>query len=196
MQKAGPELAKIKEKYEGKTSAEARQKMAAETFEVYRKYEANPAMGCLPMVVQMPIIFALYSVIGYTYELRHANFLWINDLAQPDRLFTLPFKIPFHGTDAFSVLPIVMVFLYVGQQAMQPKPTDPKQAEMQRTMRFMMPVFGFMFYSLPSGLVLYIIATTIFGMSEQWYIERMLKRLDAAKETDLLTKPATVSTPS
>jgi YidC/Oxa1 family membrane protein insertase len=178
MAKLAPEIKKINDKYEGKTSQEAKTKKNMETMALYSKHGANPLAGCLPVFIQMPIFFALYNVLNYTYELRHAEFvLWINDLSQADYLFTLPFQIPFHGTDVFSVLPIVMLFCYIGNQKLTPKPADPKQAETQKIMKFMLPMFAFLFYTVPSGLLLYFITSMAVGMGEQFYIKRLLKNV-------------------
>lgn len=179
MQKLAPEIQKIKDKYEGKTSQEAKQKMTMETMGLYSKYGVNPVAGCLPIFIQMPLFFALYNVLNYTYELRHAKFFsWIDDLSQADYLFELPFTIPFHGTNVFSVLPIVMLFLYIANQRMTPKSTDPKQAETQKIMKFMLPMFAFLFYTVPSGLLLYFITSMSVGIGEQFYIKRMLKNME------------------
>jgi YidC/Oxa1 family membrane protein insertase len=188
MQKLGPEIKKIKDKYEGKTSQEAKQKMTTETMALYSKNGVNPVAGCLPVFIQMPVFFALYNVLNYTYELRHAKFFfWITDLSQADHLFTLPFMIPFHATNVFSVLPVVMLFLYLANQKVTPKPTDPKQAETQKIMKFMLPMFAFLFYSVPSGLLLYFITSMSVGIGEQFYIKRLLKNMDL--------KPAPPSAP-
>ncbi|MDF1664764.1 MAG: membrane protein insertase YidC [Planctomycetota bacterium] len=179
MQKLAPEIQKIKDKYEGKTSQEAKQKMTMETMGLYSKYGVNPVAGCLPIFIQMPLFFALYNVLNYTYELRHAKFFsWIDDLSQADYLFELPFTSPFHGTNVFSVLPIVMLFLYIANQRMTPKSTDPKQAETQKIMKFMLPMFAFLFYTVPSGLLLYFITSMSVGIGEQFYIKRMLKNME------------------
>lgn len=179
MQRIQPEIEKIRQKYEGNESPEARQKMTLETFALYQKYNVNPVMGCLPMFLQFPIFIALYNVLNYSYELRQAHFIfWIDDLSRADHLFTLPFAIPFHATNVFSVLPIIMIILYFFNTKMQPAPADPKQAEMQSVMKIMLPVFGFLFYTLPSGLLLYFLTSTSIGMAEQFYIKRMLKGLE------------------
>lgn len=179
MQKLGPQIQKLKAKYEGKTSPEAKQKMAVEQMELFRKNKVNPVAGCLPMFIQLPIFFSLYNTINYSYELRQAPFmLWIQDLAKADRLFTLPFEIPFHETTAFSVLPLLVMGLYLLQQKLSPKSADPKQAEMQKMMKFFLPIMALLFYTLPSGLLLYFVMSTAVGILEQLYIRRMLKNLD------------------
>lgn len=198
MQALNPELQKIQAKYEGKTSAEARQKMQMEQMQLYSKHGVNPLTGCLPMFLNFPVFIALYNVLNYSTEMRHAPFLfWIDDLSRADHLFTLPFKIPFHNTDAFSLLPIVMVGLYLANQSLQPKPKDAKQAEMQKTMRYVLPVIGFMFYTMPSGLLIYFITNTSVSMLETVFIRRQLEQEDAARSVaeldskgDLKLKPA------
>jgi YidC/Oxa1 family membrane protein insertase len=175
MQKLQPELTKLREKYEGKSSKEAKEKMAMEQMTLYRKAGVNPLAGCLPMFIHIPVFFALYNVLNSSYELRQAPFmLWINDLSQADQLMMLPFEVPFHGTRVFSVLPIIMIVLYFLQTRFQPKSADPKSQEMQNMMKFMLPVFGFLFYTVPSGLLLYFITNSLVSMLEMIYIRRLL----------------------
>ena len=169
-----------------------------EQMQLYSKHGVNPLTGCLPMFLNFPVFIALYNVLNYSTEMRHAPFLfWIDDLSRADHLFTLPFKIPFHNTDAFSLLPIVMVGLYLANQSLQPKPKDAKQAEMQKTMRYVLPVIGFMFYTMPSGLLIYFITNTSVSMLETVFIRRQLEQEDAARSVaeldskgDLKLKPA------
>jgi YidC/Oxa1 family membrane protein insertase len=132
-------------------------------MELFKKEGVNPVAGCLPMVVQIPVFFALYKVIFITIEMRHAPFFgWIRDLSAPDptNIFTLFGLIPFDPT----VLPVFGHFLHLGiwpvimgismffQMKMNPEPTDP----VQKTMFTYMPlIFTFMLGSFPAGLVIY-----------------------------------------
>ncbi len=148
--KIRPYLDKINEKYKDDPS-----KKSQEMMKLYREHNINPfgAMrGCFPMLLQMPIFFALYILLDQAVELRGQSFLWVHDLSAPDRLFALPFSIPFMG-NAFNVLPILMaVTQYFTSRLMSTNISDP----MQRQMMYMMPVlFFFITYSMPSGLMLY-----------------------------------------
>lgn len=179
MQKLGPEINKLKEKYsskDGSMTREQQQAFQAAQMELWRKHEVNP-VGCIgPLFLQMPIFIGLYNALNYSFLLRQSEFaLWITDLSQPDVLFRLPFSLPLLGTNAFSVLPLVMVATYVFQQQLQPKPTDERMAEQQRMMRWIMPLFGFLFYTMPSGLMLYFITSSVWGMAEQKVIKSKLE---------------------
>jgi len=137
---------------------------------------ANPLGGCLPMLVQLPIFFALYRALTVSIELRQAPFvLWIKDLAQPDRLFILPMSLPVIHNE-FNLLPLLMLVAMVVQQRMMPKAATPEQAQQQKMMAFLMPVFlGAILYSLASGLNLYILTSSLFQVVEQWVIKRHIE---------------------
>ena len=153
-----PKIAALKELY-----PDDRQKQQQAQMELFKKEGVNPVAGCLPMVVQIPVFFALYKVIFITIEMRHAPFFgWIKDLSAPDptNIFTLFGLIPFDPT----VLPVFGHFLHLGiwpvimgismffQMKMNPEPTDP----VQKTMFTYMPlIFTFMLGSFPAGLVIY-----------------------------------------
>jgi len=167
MQKLQPIMAKIREKYKND-----KQKMNQEMMGLYKTYKVNPMSGCLPMIVQLPVFFALFRLLGSSIELRHAPFmLWINDLAAPDRLFHFPFSIPFmtppHGIPVLTLLMGASMFI---QQKMTPTPGDPAQAKM---MMFMPVIFTFMFINFPSGLVLYWLINNLLSIGQQY---RILKR--------------------
>lgn len=151
MQKIQPEINKIKEKFKDNP-----QKMQQETMALFKKAGANPLGGCLPLVLQMPIFFAFYKVLYAAVELVGAPFVgWISDLSVKDPYFVLP------------VLMTVMMFL---QQKLNPSAsTDPTQ---QKVLMFMPIIFGFIMKDLPSGLVLYICVSTIFGITQQLFVYR------------------------
>lgn len=131
------------------------QKMNKEIMELYRLHKVNPFGGCLPLLLQMPIFFALYNALMRSIALRGAKFLWIKDLSEPDRLFTLPVSLPMLGNE-FNILPIVMALGMFFQQKLTSASTSGTSAEQQKMMLIIMPVmFGFIFYRMPSGLVLY-----------------------------------------
>ena len=164
MQKIQPRMAKIREKYKND-----KQKLNQEMMALYKTYKVNPMGGCLPMVIQIPVFFALYRLLGSAIELRHAPFmLWINDLSAPDRLFRFPFSIPFmappYGIPVLTLLMGVSMFF---QQKMTPAPGDPTQAKI---MMFLPVVFTFMFINFPSGLVLYWFVNNILSIGQQYRI--------------------------
>ncbi len=167
MQKLQPIMAKIREKYKND-----RQKMNMEMMSLYKTYKVNPMGGCLPMLVQLPVFFALFRLLGSSIELRHAPFiLWINDLSAPDRLFHFPFSIPLMSPPCgIPVLTLLMGASMFLQQKMTPTPGDPTQAKM---MMLMPVIFTFMFINFPSGLVLYWLVNNILSIGQQY---RILKR--------------------
>ncbi len=166
MQKLQPRLAKLREKYKGN-----KEQMNKEMMALYKTYKVNPMGGCLPMVIQIPVFFALYRILGDSIELRHAPFiLWINDLSAPDRLFHFAFKIPFmsppYGIPVLTLLMGASMFI---QQKMTPTPGDPSQAKI---MMFLPIIFTVMFINFPSGLVLYWLVNNILSIGQQYRIHR------------------------
>ncbi|MDZ7698972.1 MAG: membrane protein insertase YidC [Deltaproteobacteria bacterium] len=166
MQKLQPMMAKIREKYKND-----KQKLNQEMMGLYKTYKVNPMGGCLPMVIQIPVFFALFRVLGNCIELRHAPFmLWINDLSAPDRLFHFPFSIPFmtppYGIPVLTLLMGASMFL---QQKMTPTPGDPTQAKI---MMFLPIIFTFMFINFPSGLVLYWLVNNLLSIGQQYRIHK------------------------
>ena len=143
MQKLQPLMTEIREKYK-----DDQQKQNVETMKLYKDYGVNPAGGCLPMLLQMPILFALFSIFRSTIELRHQPFVsWMSDLSAPDILVTLPFKIPLLGMSFISGLALMMAVTMFVQQKMTIK--DPRQ----KSMVYMMPVmFWILFNSFPSEI--------------------------------------------
>ena len=175
MQMLQPKLKAIEEKYAGQTKPEMKQKKEMEKWDLMKKEGANPASGCLPMFIQMPIFFALYGVFSRAFDIRQASFLWIQDLSLSDRLATFSF-----WPHQLNLLPVIYIGFSIFQSLRTPKPenADPQQ-EMNRKMMMFMPVmFGFLFYSMPAGLVLYFAASSIFGFVESWYIKRFVLKVD------------------
>ncbi len=131
------------------------QRLNKETLELYKKHKVNPFSGCLPMLLQLPIFFSLYQAIMRLISLKGAHFLWIKDLSMPDRLFTLPVNLPVISNE-FNILPILMAIGMFVQQKASMKSTSASSAEQQKIMMIVFPImFGFIFYRMPSGLVLY-----------------------------------------
>lgn len=162
MQKLQPKMVKIKEKYKGDPA-----KMNQEVMNLYKTYKVNPLGGCLPMVLQIPVFFALYKVLLQSIELRHAPFmLWISDLSAPDRLW-LGFDIPYLG--GLPVLTLLMGASMYIQQKLTPTTADPAQAKI---MQFLPVVFTFMFLNFASGLVLYWFVNNLLSILQQKLINR------------------------
>jgi YidC/Oxa1 family membrane protein insertase len=131
------------------------QKMNKEIMELYREHKVNPLGGCLPLLLQMPIFFALYNELMRSIVLKGATFLWIKDLSEPDRLLSLPKGLPVIGGE-LNILPIIMAIGMFLQQKISLANTSGEAAEQQKIMLIVMPVmFGLIFYRMPSGLVLY-----------------------------------------
>lgn len=175
MQKLQPHIKKLQEKYKGD-----KQKLGAEQMKLMREAGANPLGGCLPMIIQLPIFYALYKALMVSIELRQAPFvLWISDLAQPDRLLTLPFTLPVVANE-LNLLPLLMLAAMFWQQKISPKPATPEAAQQQKIMMLFMPIFlGAVLYRVASGLNLYILVSTLFGIGEQWIIRRHLAAQEA-----------------
>ncbi len=173
MRRLQPEMAKLKERYEDDRLAFQKELMA-----LYKREKVNPAAGCLPILIQMPVFFALYKVLFVTIEMRHAPFFfWIRDLSAMDHsnIFTLFGLLPWN-TPSFlhlGVLPIIMCATMVLQMRQQPTPPDPVQA---KVIKFMPYMFLFMFASFPAGLVLYWIFSNIFSIIQQEIISRKYRK--------------------
>jgi YidC/Oxa1 family membrane protein insertase len=166
MKKIQPLMKDIREKYKND-----KKKMNEEVMSLYRTYKINPLGGCLPMVVQLPVFFALYRMLYQAIELRHAPFfLWIDDLSAPDRLFNFGFSIPFMEPPyGIPVLTIIMGATMLLQQKMSPPMGDPTQAKM---MMFMPLIFTVIFINFSAGLVLYWLVNNILSISQQYYIQK------------------------
>jgi YidC/Oxa1 family membrane protein insertase len=165
MQEIQPKLKALQEKYK-----KDKEKLNQATMQMYKEEGVNPLAGCLPLVVQMPVFFALYQGLSHTISLRMQPFFgWINDLSQPDALFQLPFDLPFLGSD-FNVLPILMALAMYVQGKVAPTTAGGGQMAAMTTM---MPLFMvFIFYNMPSGLVLYWLVNTILQVYQSWKIHR------------------------
>jgi YidC/Oxa1 family membrane protein insertase len=163
MQKIQPMMAALKEKYK-----DDRDGLNRAVMELYRDHKVNPLGGCLPMLVQIPVFFALYKALMFSIELRHAPFyLWITDLSGPDNLFGQMLGLPF----VIGPLPLVMGATMFIQQKMTPSNMDPVQAKMMLALPV---VFTFMFLNFPSGLVLYWLLNNILTIGQQMYINKLV----------------------
>jgi len=170
MQNLQPMVQELKRRYK-----DSPQEMNQQMMALWKKEGVNPMGGCMPMLVQIPVLFALYSALRSSIDLRGAPFvLWMDNLAAPDVLFHLPFSIPGLGP-AISLLPILMGAAMVARSAISPAMpgmTGPA-AQQQVIMKWIMPiVMTFIFYKMPSGLVLYWLVNSVIGVWQQVMINR------------------------
>jgi YidC/Oxa1 family membrane protein insertase len=167
MQSLQPQIAAINEKYRNVGMRDPRKaQQNQEVMELYKRHGINPMGGCFPMLLQIPFFIAFYKVLTVSIEMRHANWLWVTDLSQPEHL---PIK----------VLPIAMIATQFVMQKMTPSTTvDPTQ----RKMMMLMPLFlGYMFYWMSSGLVLYWLTGNLVGIAQQWFFNRTITAADVAQ---------------
>jgi YidC/Oxa1 family membrane protein insertase len=158
MKKLQPMMAKLREKY-----ADDKEQLNKEMMQLYKTYNVNPAGGCVPMVLQIPVFFGLYKALLGTVALRHADFIhylpftdivWLADLSAKDPLY---------------ITPIIMGATMFLQQKMTPSAGDPTQ---QKIMMFMPLIFTFLFLNFPAGLVVYWMVNNILSIAQQWMIHR------------------------
>ncbi|MCX5646982.1 MAG: YidC/Oxa1 family insertase periplasmic-domain containing protein [Phycisphaerae bacterium] len=193
MSKLAPRAEEIKKKY-GNNKAELNKKL----MELYREQGASPIMGFLPMFLQMPIWIALWSAIYMSIDLRGAAFLpfWITDLSAPDALVSWPpITIPLVGWQVHSLnlLPILMGVAFYLQQKIMPMQqpsaaSNPQMAQQQKIMTIMMPLmFPLMLYNGPSGVNLYIMASTFGGVFEQYVIKKHIQEKEEQEAQGLVS---------
>ncbi|MEM1409554.1 MAG: membrane protein insertase YidC [Pseudomonadota bacterium] len=172
MRKVAPEMKRIQERYK-----DDKMKQQQEVMGLYKKYKINPAAGCLPVLMQMPIFFALYKVLFTTIEIRHEPFLYIPDLSEqdPTTIFNLFGLLPFDPTLApvigpflgLGILPLLMGAAMWVQTKLNPPPADPTQA---LVFSFLPLIFMFIFAPFAAGLVLYWFWNTFLGVVQQYFI--------------------------
>lgn len=154
MRKLQPKLQALKERY-----ADDREALNKAMMSLYQKEKINPFLGCLPILIQLPVFIALYWVLLESVELRQAPFmLWINDLSSPD---------------PYYILPVLMGLAMWGQMRLNPQPPDPIQAKIMMMMPLMMVAFAVI---MPSGLVLYWVVNTVLTAAQQWQINRVIDK--------------------
>jgi YidC/Oxa1 family membrane protein insertase len=158
MQLVQPEIKKIQEEYRDQP-----EELQRRTIALFKERGVNPISGCLPMMVQMPVWFALYSVLLSAVELYHTKFLYLEDLTQPDPYLALP--------------TLVMGMMFLQQRMMPTGNMDPAQARM---MKLMPLVFGLLFFMFPAGLALYVLVNMLLSIFQQWYIKRTFKSPETA----------------
>ncbi|MHC4123191.1 MAG: YidC/Oxa1 family insertase periplasmic-domain containing protein [Planctomycetota bacterium] len=188
--KLAPKVEEIKKKY-----ANNKTEMNKHVMALYKEQGASPFLGMVPMFVQMPIWISLYSAIYTSIALRGEPFLpfWITDLSAPDALIRFQeFSLPIFGKiNSFNLLPILMGVAFYLQQKMMPSQasaaTNPQMAQQQKMMKIMLPLmFPLMLYKAPSGLNLYIMASTFAGVIEQYVIRKHLKQQDQLESQGLV----------
>ena len=173
MSQLNPKITSIREKYKD-DPVKANQQI----MKLYKEEKINPAGGCLPMLLQLPILYALFGVFNSTIELRNESFLWIKDLSSPDVILNLPFKIPIFGISQISGLALAMGVTMFIQQKMTV--TDPKQ----KAMVYIMPVMlTLLFFSFPAGLNLYYFMFNLFSITQQWWTNKKTPKT----ETEVVT---------
>ena len=166
MQELQPKINALKDKHKDNA-----QKLNKETMAMYKKNKVNPLGGCLPMMLQMPVFFALFTTLRNAIELKGTCFIpgWIPDLSLPDTVFYLGALIGKQGVYPLNILPILMSMTTILQQKFTAQSADPRQAKMM----LFMPVFMlFIFYNFPSGLVLYWLTNNILSIAQQAWIRK------------------------
>ena len=160
MQALQPQIKAINDKYKGISMKDPRKtEQNQEVMDLYKKNGVNPVGGCLPMLLQLPFLWAFYKVLGVAIEMRGSHWLWVSDLSQPESL-------------AIHILPLLLVATQFLMQKMTPQPgVDPAQAKM---MMFMPLMFGYMFYFASAGLVLYWLTGNVVGIIQQWLLNKTM----------------------
>lgn len=165
MQALQPEIKAIQEKYAGKKDAKDQQRMQAEIMQLYKTHAVNPLGGCVPMLIPMPVLFALFFVFANTIEFRGVSFLWLPDLSRPDPVYVIPLLM---GASMFALT-------WIGQRGLPPNPQT-------KMMMYVMPgVFTFMFLNFSSGLNLYYAVSNLASLPQQWLISKERRKKMGAK---------------
>ncbi len=177
MQALKPQIDAINAKYKKLSLTDPRKAdQQQETMALYKQNGVNPMGGCLPMLIQLPFFIAFYKVFTVSVEMRGATWLWVTDLSQPESL-------PLH------ILPLIMIASQFWMQKMTPTAAPGGDPSQQKMMMYMMPlIFGFMFYNLPSGLVLYYLTSNLVGMGLQSFFNQTATAEDAARRVEPLKK--------
>lgn len=193
MQKVKPRLDAIKEKYAGNAK-----KQQEETMRVFREEKMSILPGgCLLAFAQMPVWISLYATLQTTFEMRHAGFLWFEDLTAPDHLFEMEslrhaWIIGSFTHGWFNLLPLLMMVTWYGSAAMQPLPEDPEQRAQAKMMRWIPLLFGVFLYNTAAGLTLYMTLSALWSIGESWLIRKVwLSKIELATPA-----PAAASRPA
>lgn len=175
-----PEMDEINKKYEGKEAVEKQQAVMA----LYRQTGVNPFAGCIPVLIQMPILYAMFRFFPAEIVLRGESFLWADDLAAYDAIVNLPFNIPFYGAhiSGFTLLMAASTFVYTRMSsASQPAMTQPGMPNMKVMMNIFTVMMIFFFNSMPSGLSLYYFTANMISIGQMWTIKNYIIDEDAIR---------------
>ena len=169
IKKLHPKIEKIRERYK-----DQKMEMNKAIMALYKKEQVNPASGCLPMLIQIPVFFSLYKVLYSAIDMRHAPFFgWIKDLSAPDptSIFNLFGLLPFETFGFFTIglWPILMGLTMILQQKISPQPTDPTQAKVMKMLPF---ILIFAFAPFPAGLLIYWTWSNVLSILQQAYINK------------------------
>jgi YidC/Oxa1 family membrane protein insertase len=163
-----PELDKLKAKH-----GDDQQAFAQEQMKMFSEYGVSPLGGCMPMLLQMPILFAMFSFFPAAIELRHEPFLWATDLSTYDNVLTLPFTIPFYGNHV-SLFALLMTATQIATTVYTQRlqPSSP-QADQMKMMSYIMPlIFLFMFNSFPAAITYYYLLQNVMSIFQQWFVTK------------------------
>lgn len=180
MQKLQPEMEELRTKYKDNP-----QEQQAKLMELYRERGVNPVSGCFPLLLQMPVFFALFRMLWTAVELRRAPFgAWITDLSEPDRLYTFaePISLVFFDLHSINLLPLLMALVMWASTKLMPT-TGPGMSPEQKMVMNIMPVmFSLFCYTQAAGLSLYIITSTVLGMAQSYFVNRIEWDVDVSKQ--------------
>ena len=179
-----PELDKLKAKF-----GDDQTKLSQEQMKLYGEFGVSPFGGCLPMLLQMPILFAMFSFFTSSIELRHESFLWATDLSTYDSFVKLPFNIPFYGAH-ISLFAMLSALTQIGMSwySQRLQPSSP-QAEQMKMLMYIMPImFLFMFNSFPAALTFYYFLQNVLGMLQQWFFTTFIIKEDKIRAEMELAK--------
>ncbi len=168
MQELQPKIEELRKTYKDNP-----QRLNKEIMELYRRYKINPLGGCLPVLLQIPVFFALYQVLIRSVALKGAEFLWIKDLSVPDKIISLPGTYPLVGS-SINILPVLMSISMFFQQKLSSATQMSSSSEQQKMMLILFPIiFVFIFYNMPAGLVLYWLVNNILMLAQQVRMNRI-----------------------
>ena len=175
MQELNPKIQEVREAFKSNP-----QKMNQEIAALYKKEGVSPLGGCLPMLLQMPVFFAMYGLLNKHFDMRGAVFIhgWIDDLSSPESIWNFaPFKLPLVGWSNLRALPILFVATQLFSSKMMQTPSSGQSESQMKMMTYMMPImFFFILYQAPSGLLLYWTVTNVLTALQQKYLTPWLKK--------------------
>lgn len=180
-----PLMKEIQEKYKDNPA-----KLQSELGRIYKEAGVNPLGGCLPTVIQMPLLFAMFYVFRSSIQLRQHGFLWVKDLSVPDSIYNFGFKLPLYG-DHIAIMPILMAVTVFFQQKITPSTQSNDQ---MKIMMWMFPAMMLLFFNnMPSGLALYYLMFNVFSVAQQAYINATIsdeEKAIAAMQVSSSAKPS------